>query len=137
MNRSRHVGIALSGGGHPATAFYLGALLAVGVASNGFDSGQVTRAAAPAAGDEPDPALSARVDAAVAFLDAHGYAEEFWAGIVKRTSGSRMTLAALGPQRTAELLEHGCVLTMALLHVLDGTCPLEPIDRQRFARLCA
>ena len=82
-------------------------------------------------------AMARRADAALAFLADQGYTEVDWDALVGRTSGAATTLARLGTATTAELLEHGYVLTMVNLYVLDDTCPLRPIDRDRFRRLCS
>ncbi len=81
--------------------------------------------------------LADRADAAIAFLDAQGYTEAGWTAIVKRTSSVATTLAPLGLDLTSELVEHGYVLTMLNLHVLEDACPLRPIDRDRFRRMCS
>jgi hypothetical protein len=47
------------------------------------------------------------------------------------------TLAPLGRQITAALLEHGYVLAMVNMYVLHGLGALRAIDRTRFARLAA
>ena len=88
-------------------------------------------------GDPSTAAFAGRAAEAKAFLDAQGYRIEEWEDRALRTSGVPTTLEALGPGRTAELLEHGYVLTMVNLYVFDGLGALLPIDRSRFARLCA
>jgi predicted acylesterase/phospholipase RssA len=85
-------------------------------------------------GREPD-VLASRADEARAFLDAQGYTPDWWKKIVGETSGVPTTLAPLGVDTTAKLLEHGYVLTMVNLYVLEGLGSLRPIDRDRFRRL--
>ncbi len=81
-------------------------------------------------------AISARASAAIAFLDAQGYSREQWSQQVSRTNGVGTTLEKVGQSAAAELVEHGYVLTMVLMHVLDDRCPLRAVNRQRFADLC-
>jgi predicted acylesterase/phospholipase RssA len=77
-----------------------------------------------------------RADEAIAFLDECGYSPQWWDDVAARTSGVATTLARLGADTTAELLEHGYVLTMVNLYVLEGRGGLRRVDRERFARLC-
>jgi predicted acylesterase/phospholipase RssA len=81
--------------------------------------------------------LNLRADEALAFLDAQGYAQEWWDRTVHTTSGVGTVLSPLGVPVTSALLEHGYVLTMINAYVLDGLGELRPIDRQRFTRLCS
>ena len=72
-----------------------------------------------------------------AFLDGQGYTQAEWTSTVRKTSGVPTTLAPLGRDITAALLEHGYVLTMVNMYVLHGLGELRAIDRTRFARLAA
>ena len=79
-----------------------------------------------------------RADEAIKFLDDQGYTSArfgttSWAE--QRSVGT--TLAPLGVEPTAELLEHGYVLTTVLLYVIDGKGTLSAIDRTRFHALCS
>ncbi len=82
-----------------------------------------------------------RAQAAEQFLNDAGYNREWWAAVAGRNAAVPTTLAKLnhsgGPNVTAELLEHGYVLTVVNLHVLYRLVPLGTLDRNRFARLCS
>jgi len=78
---------------------------------------------------------SRRADEARCFLDQQGYTPDAWATTVRKTSGVPTTLAPLGRETTAAILEHGYVLTMVNMYVMHGLGELRPIDRTRFARL--
>ena len=80
---------------------------------------------------------SRRADEVRAFLDGQGYTQAEWTSTVRKTSGVPTTLAPLGRDITAALLEHGYVLTMVNMYVLHGLGELRAIDRTRFARLAA
>jgi membrane protein implicated in regulation of membrane protease activity len=80
---------------------------------------------------------SKRADEVRAFLDSQGYTDAGWTSLVKKTSGVATTLAPLGRETTAALLEHGYVLTLVNMYVLHGLGELRPIDRTRFVRLAA
>ena len=80
---------------------------------------------------------SRRADEVREFLDAQGYTQSEWASIVRTTSGVPTTLAPLGRDITAALLEHGHVLATVNMYVLHGLGELRAIDRTRFARLAA
>lgn len=82
----------------------------------------------------PD-SLSTRAGEAKQFLDSAGYTVEGWKDWVRMTSGVPTTLAPLGRDTTAALLEHGYVLTLVNMYVLHGLGRLTPVDRARFARL--
>ncbi len=82
-------------------------------------------------------ARSQRADEVRQFLDGQGYTPAQWASIVRKTSGVPTTLAPLGRDTTAALLEHGYVLAMVNMYVLHGLGELRAIDRTRFARLAA
>ena len=85
-----------------------------------------------------DDDMAARADEAVAFLDTQpDYQPEFWSALAAANASTKTTLAKLGPARAATLLEHGYVLTMVLMYVLDNRGTLRPIDRTRFQRLCS
>ena len=88
-------------------------------------------------GREPDD-LSKRADEARAFLDRQdGYDEATWRSWAAQEQAVKTTLAPLGAEVTARLVEHGYVLTMINLYVLDGLGSLEdPLDRARFRELC-
>jgi membrane protein implicated in regulation of membrane protease activity len=79
--------------------------------------------------------LSRRAGEARQFLDSQGYTVDGWKDWARTTSGVPTTLAPLGRDTTAALLEHGYVLTMVNLYVLQGLGRLAPLDRSRFARL--
>jgi hypothetical protein len=89
-------------------------------------------------GFEPDD-LARRADEARRYLDAHdGYSADVWDQWVKDTSGVSTTLAPLGPDVTAKLLEHGYALTKINTYVIEGLGNLDqPIDRSRLRALCA
>jgi hypothetical protein len=56
--------------------------------------------------------------------------------VVKETSGAKTTLAKLGVDLTAKLLEHAYVLCRVNLFVIAGLGKLDvPVDRERFRRL--
>jgi hypothetical protein len=76
-----------------------------------------------------------RADEARHFLDQQGYTPDMWVAVVRKTSGVPTTLAPLGPETTAALLEHGYVLTMVNMYVMHGLGALRPVDRSRFTRL--
>jgi len=76
-----------------------------------------------------------RADEARIFLDQQGYTPDMWSDVARRTSGVPTTLAPLGRETTAALLEHGYVLTMVNMYVMHGLGELRPIDRSRFTRL--
>jgi hypothetical protein len=78
-----------------------------------------------------------RADEARCFLDGQGYDPDGWAAVVRRTSGVPTTLAPLGREMTAILLEHGYVLAMVNMYVMYGLGQLRPIDRTRFTRLAS
>jgi hypothetical protein len=78
---------------------------------------------------------SRRADEARGFLDDHGYTAPDWETWVRTTSGVPTTLAPLGAETTAALLEHGYMLTLVNLYVLHGLGELRGVDRARFARL--
>ena len=78
-----------------------------------------------------------RADEAIKFLDDQGYTSAGWDDVVGRTRSVGTTLAPLGVEPTAELLEHGYVLTAVLLYVIDGKGTLSTIDRTRFRALCS
>lgn len=80
-------------------------------------------------------ARSQRADEARQFLDRQGYHLDQWSDLVRTTSGVPTTLAPLGKETSAALLEHGYVLTMVNMYVLHGLGKLVDIDRGRFARL--
>jgi hypothetical protein len=83
------------------------------------------------------PSTASRAQEALAFLNAQGYTEAWWDAVVKSTSAIATTLTKLGTEPTAQLLEHGYVLTMVNLYVMHGQGQLLPIDRGRFRTLCA
>ena len=58
-----------------------------------------------------------------------------WKSLARKTSGVPTTLAPLGLDITAALLEHGYMLTLINLYVLHGLGELRPVDRTRFGRL--
>ena len=70
------------------------------------------------------------------FLREHSDDEERWEEIVRATSGVKTTLARLGTDCTAQLLEHGYVLAMVNLYVVSGRGSLHKINRERFRGLC-
>jgi len=78
---------------------------------------------------------SRRADEARHFLDQQGYTTDMWTAVVRKTSGVPTTLAPLGRDTTAALLEHGYVLTLVNTYVMHGLGALRPIDRARFIRL--
>jgi hypothetical protein len=86
------------------------------------------------AGDHVDDRCR-RADEARQFLDQQGYTPDTWAVVVRKTSGVPTTLAPLGRETTAALLEHGYVLTMINMYVMHGLGELRAIDRSRFTRL--
>ena len=76
------------------------------------------------------------------YLAEMGYTRDWWKKTTNANAGVATTLARLNGKKadgrdvTAELLEHGYVLTVINLHVLHDLVPLAPIDRERFSRLC-
>jgi len=78
---------------------------------------------------------SSRADEARAFLDRQGYTVDEWMAWTRKTSGVPTTLAPLGQDTTAALLEHGYMLTLVNLYVMHGLGELRDIDRTRFSRL--
>lgn len=76
-----------------------------------------------------------RADEARKFLDGQGYSGDEWKTWARKTSGVPTTLAPLGRETTAALLEHGYVLTLINMYVLHGLGELRPLDRSRFGRL--
>ena len=78
---------------------------------------------------------SRRADEARRFLDDHGYSVTDWETRVRATSGVPTTLAPLGRDTTAALLEHGYILALVNLYVLHGLGDLRVVDRARFSRL--
>jgi hypothetical protein len=78
---------------------------------------------------------SGRADEARQFLDSQGYTDAEWTTWVKKTSGVPTTLAPLGRDLTAALLEHGYMMTLVNLYVLHGLGELRAVDRARFSRL--
>ena len=76
------------------------------------------------------------------YLGEMGYKRDWWQTTTNANAGVATTLARLNGKKaggrnvTAELLEHGYVLTVINLHVLHDLVPLAPIERERFARLC-
>jgi Patatin-like phospholipase len=86
--------------------------------------------------DVPRDEFTKRAETAEKFLLDSGYSREWWDATVKETSGTKTTLAKLGVDRTAKLLEHAYVLTRVNLYVILGLGELStPVDRARFARL--
>lgn len=83
-----------------------------------------------------------RAENADKYLTAMGYTRDWWTEKTALNAGVATTLARLNGKKakgrnvTAELLEHGYVLTVINLHVLHDLVPLAPIDRARFSRLC-
>jgi hypothetical protein len=76
-----------------------------------------------------------RADEAREFLDKQGYSGDQWKAWARNTSGVPTTLAPLGRETTAALLEHGYMLTLINMYVLHGLGELRAIDRSRFGRL--
>jgi hypothetical protein len=76
-----------------------------------------------------------RADEARQFLDDQGYTAAEWKTWVRTTSGVPTTLAPLGREISAALLEHGYVLTLVNMYVMHGLGKLRAIDRSRFGRL--
>ncbi len=73
---------------------------------------------------------------ALEFLERYGVAEDAWNVIAKASSRVATTLAPLGTDVCASLLEHGYMLTTANLHVIFGYGDMSrPVDRERFTRL--
>jgi predicted acylesterase/phospholipase RssA len=88
----------------------------------------------PTDGHEPDAAGRRALDA-IAFLDAYGIAEDEWDAVAARSAAVPTTLKPLGTAASAELLEHGYVLTLVNAHVLLGFGDLETVaKRNRFER---
>ena len=83
----------------------------------------------------PADVRSSRADEVVQFLDKQGYTVADWTKWVHRTSGVPTTLAPLGRDTSAALLEHGYMLTLVNIYVLHGLGGLHDIDRSRFTRL--
>jgi hypothetical protein len=83
-------------------------------------------------------ARTERAEETRAFLDRNGYSEEWWASAVGQNRAVGTTLAPLGVEPTARLLEHGYVLTLVNLYVILGLGELPTtFDRDRFRRLAA
>ncbi|MEY2552282.1 MAG: hypothetical protein QOC57_142 [Ilumatobacteraceae bacterium] len=78
-----------------------------------------------------------RAEEARQFLDRQGYSVDGWSALVHTTSGVPTTLAPLGRETSAALLEHGYVLTIVNMYVLHGLGQLHDIDRARFSRLAS
>ncbi len=85
--------------------------------------------------NRPADERSCRADESRTFLDSQGYTVDEWSKWVRTTSGVPTTLAPLGRETTAALLEHGYMLTLINMYVLHGLGELRPVDRGRFARL--
>lgn len=83
-----------------------------------------------------DPERAERAEKALTFLREHSHDEAEWKKIVDATSSVETTLARLGTDCTAKLLEHGYVLTMVNLYVVSGRGSLHEIDRKRLQALC-
>jgi hypothetical protein len=84
----------------------------------------------------PRDPFAERAEKAEKFLRDSGYTPEWWDATVEETSGTRTTLAKLGVDLTAKLLEHAYVLCRVNLYVIAGLGDLsEPVDRDRFKRL--
>jgi predicted acylesterase/phospholipase RssA len=84
----------------------------------------------------PRDAFAERAEKAEKFLRDSGYTPEWWDATVEETSGTKTTLAKLGVDLTAKLLEHAYVLCRVNLYVIAGLGDLnEPVDRDRFKRL--
>jgi hypothetical protein len=83
-----------------------------------------------------------RADNAEEYLGSLGYSRDGWRKTTNANASVATTLARLNGKKaggrnvTAELLEHGYVLTVINLHVLADLVPLAPIDRERFRRMC-
>ena len=93
---------------------------------------QVRRVRGPCRRDE----FAERAETAEKFLLDSGYSPEWWDATVKETSGTKTTLAKLGVDLTAKLLEHAYVLSRVNLYVILGLGDLStPVDRDRFTRL--
>lgn len=88
-------------------------------------------------GHTPD-AKALRADEATRFLDRHGYDPTWWRATAKANAGVATTLAKLGVDCTALLLEHAYVLTTVNLYVVlgRGSLPTD-FDRSRFRRLAS
>jgi predicted acylesterase/phospholipase RssA len=86
--------------------------------------------------DKPPDEFTERSARAREFLERSGYTPEWWASTVRATAGVKTTLAPLGVDTTALLLEHGYVLTLVNLYVMLGLGNVDsPIERSRFTRL--
>jgi hypothetical protein len=84
----------------------------------------------------PRDEFTERAETAEKFLRDTGYSPEWWEATVKETSSTKTTLATLGVDRTAKLLEHAYVLTRVNLYVILGLGELStPVDRTRFTAL--
>lgn len=83
-----------------------------------------------------DPERADRALEALTFLREHSYSEAKWDEIVRGTSGVATTLARLGTDCSAQLLEHGYVLAMVNLYVVSGRGSLREISRERLRDLC-
>jgi hypothetical protein len=90
------------------------------------------------AGSEGKPRddFTERAERAERFLRDSGYSPQWWDTIVKETSETKTTLAKLGVELTAKLLEQAYVLTRVNLYVILDVGKLDaPVERARFARL--
>jgi hypothetical protein len=85
--------------------------------------------------DRSPDVRSSRADEARQFLDRQGYTVDEWKTWVGKTSGVPTTLAPLGRETSAALLEHGYMLTLVNMYVLHGLGELRDVDRKRFSRL--
>jgi Patatin-like phospholipase len=85
-------------------------------------------------GFEPDD-LSRRAEAAKTMLDNAGYTEQEWEEITHSNAHTATTLAKLGLDRTAQLLEHGYLLTRVNLYVQHGLGTLDDVRPDRFRAL--
>lgn len=83
-----------------------------------------------------DPQAQARAREALDFLADIGAREDEWEERAARNAGVKTTLAALGPQVTADLLEHAYLLTTVNAYVILGlgSLPRGPSDTGPFAR---
>jgi Patatin-like phospholipase len=86
------------------------------------------------AGFDPDD-LSRRAEAARAMLDRAGYSEKAWEEITHANAHTGTTLAKLGADRTAQLLEHGYLLTRVNLYIQHGLGSLDDVRPDRFRAL--
>jgi hypothetical protein len=89
---------------------------------------------------EPDATLVGRQERAKLARDflnsSSGRDKKSWQDVTDTNSGIKTTLAKLGKTATADLLEHGYVLTMVNLYVLHEMAELKPVSRARFEALC-